>query len=154
MQIFSMGTTPAEIEKQAAAYEKQKQGYQVAHQEWLKGRDIQILEDRAKLMIENAKVEAKAIVDNAKDYVAQIEIASKEGAKAKQELEALKAEALADRKKAQELRAEAEALRQEVKNLEGGLRIEHAACKDKRIKLAERIEKLRTFLSGFDGDIA
>lgn len=154
MQIFGMATTPAELEKQAAALEKQKQGYQIAHQEWLKGRDIQILEDRAKLAIETAKAEAKVIVDNARDYVAQVERSAEENAKAKQEIEALRAEALADRKKAQELKAEAELLRQEAKNFEAGLRVEHAACRDKRHQLTAKIEKLRTFLSGFDGDIA
>lgn len=154
MPILSMGTTSAEVDRQIAAFQKQKQSYERAHQEWLKGRDIQNLEDQAKNAIKEARVEASQIIESAEATFKKSDQCAKENAEAKQKIQSTLAEVEDYKKKVQDALAEAEQIRQNARNIEAGLRVEMAACRDKKAHLTAKIEKLRTFLSGFDGDIA
>lgn len=67
--LGQMSTNPAELAKQVQSFKQEKAAFDQSHREWLKGRDIQKVELDAKQILENAKIEAERIKQEASEYV-------------------------------------------------------------------------------------
>lgn len=66
--LSSAEINPQSLVKNIKTFKESKESYEKAHAEFLKGRDIKKAETDAKLKVEKAELEAKRILDNAKDF--------------------------------------------------------------------------------------
>jgi len=153
MSRLNLLSDPVKIKALIDTHDQKKKELDKVNADWLRGRNIDQLEQQAKATVEQAKVQAATIIANAKKGVDGVEKAKTEYEDLKRKIADSAKQAEASRIEADTLKAEVERMRSELINSKGVLAEERKEIDKEKAYIKTRVSELKNILSTFNGSL-
>lgn len=147
-----MNINPDKLASEIKAWKATKEEYDKSHSEWLRGRNIQKLEDEAKETLKQAQAKADLIIEQARADVKKAQDQRLLAEEARLEAEAQKQKAIALTSQIEAQKAATERAYSEVASLKSELEGKCCHLDEEKAKLKKRINRIQETLTQLVND--